>query len=460
VAGNKGEEIGTDTEEDGMSSLKTEISELVQEVVCKGRMSAALFLALSLFVFMNIFPHVTAIKEALYYFAVLAALLVVSRKREEISLRTPLAVPFLLFSSWSFLSSLLAVDRKESLYYFYNHLLEYVLLYYLVLMAFDSKRKFLFLNHLFVIPVALFSAASLSYFYLWQGNAFSARFGEGFTDSAINVMGYATVPAMLISGYLFFSSRDLRLRLLLVFSALLTAAASVLTQSRGTILAMIVGALVLASRTKKNFAFTALAIMLAVGVAAPLQIKARFTPDVISNDARLALARYATEVIKDYPVFGTGYAVDTAFESGIFPQEQYRGKLPAEMRERISEMDLLLPHNLLLNFAVRVGVPGILLFLGIFAVFVRMCFQLIRRGDDVFINDWSRCSLALFTVFFVKGLFEPITTHFVEVIYFTLLAMGTILWRLNRKGRSGSQPDTTLGQADEPINADVLHSHP
>lgn len=407
---------------------------LKQEITQEDRLGIAFFLSLSLFIFLNPFPRITTIKEVLYYSSVIMGAFSLVERRKKIFLRTPLVAPFILFILWSFLTSLLAVEKAASLYTFYNHLLEYVVLYCLIVEGFGSKNKLQFLAVLFLASATIFAAGALSYFYLWEGNQLTVRFGGGFANSAINVMGYATVPAMLLAGYFSVFQQDVRVRVILFVSLMLTAAASILTQSRGTILAMFVGFLVLFFRHKKVLIVFLLFLGLVIGINTP--IKNRFDLESISSEARVALAGYAWEVIKDYPVFGVGYAVETAFKSdGIFPQESYRKKLPLQRQESIKFMDLLLPHNMLLNFAVRVGVPGVLFFLGIFTVFVRMCINLVWRGKDPFIRGWAHCTLALFSTFFVKGLFEPITTHFVEVIYFSFLAMGTILWRLDQEAR-------------------------
>lgn len=214
-------------------------------------MSAVFLAVLSLFIFLNPFPHVTSIKEGLYYIAVATAAIIVFGGKQKISLYTPLATPFSLFALWAFVSSLLAVEKAASLYSFYNHLLEYILFCYLVILGFGTRRKLQLLTCLLIVSIKIFSIGSLCYFYLWPGHGFAARFGEGFTDSAINVMGYATVPAMLLAGYFFLFQQNCWAKVMLAFSFLLTAASSVLTQSRGTILSLFVGLMILFFDTEK-----------------------------------------------------------------------------------------------------------------------------------------------------------------------------------------------------------------
>jgi len=53
----------------------------------------------------------------------------------------------------------------------------------------------------------------------------------------------------------------------------------------------------------------------------------------------------------------------------------------------------------------------------------------------VSVSRW--CGLALLAMLFIKGNLEPIFTSFVENIFFSILAMITIAWRLNGGGESG-----------------------
>lgn len=386
-------------------------------------------LFLGVFIFFNIFPHTTTLKEACFYLALLGAFFTMARKEKDFIFRTPLAIPLSFFVVWSFATVVFAVDKVASLHDFYAHLVKYIFLYFLLVNYFDSKRRFLCLAKLILISVTIFSIGSLAYFYVWQGYDILSKFGTGFTDSAINVMGFATVFAMLIAGRFLLDNEEKVPRFLLWCAFIFNALASVLTQSRGTIIALLLSCLILFLKNKKIFIGIIVAVLLFLALT---PVKSRFSAEGIVTDLRTSLAAYSFEVMKDYPILGTGFAVDTAFErSGDFNVEKYLERLSPEIRRKLKVFDLLLPHNMLLNYGVRVGSFGLLLFVTVFAVFVKICLSLILGGRDDFTKDWGRCLLAGFAVVFLKGLFEPITTHFVEVIYFTIFAMGTILLRIN-----------------------------
>lgn len=383
-------------------------------------------LFLGVFIFFNAFPHTTTLKEVCFYLALSVALFALARKEKAFIFRTPLTIPLLLFVLWSSLTVVFAFDRGASLHMFYAHLIKYVFLYFLLVNYFDSRGGFLCLAKLILVSVSVFSIGALAYFYIWQGHDILTKFGIGFTDSAINVMGFATILAMLIAGRFLLDNQEKSIRFLLWGAFLCNALASVLTQSRGTILALLLASLILFAKNKKICLGIVAAMLIFLSFA---PVKSRFSSEMIAHDPRTALAEYSLEVMKDFPILGTGFAVDTPYErAGLFNVEKYTQRLSPEKHQELLIFDLLLPHNLLLNFGVRVGLVGLLLFLAVLAVFVKICGLLIWRGRDDFTKAWARCLLAGFAAFFLKGLFEPITTHFVEVIYFTLFAMGTILW--------------------------------
>lgn len=387
---------------------------------------------LGIFVFLNPFPHVTTITEVIYYLAFFAVVVIAVRREKLFLLWTPLSVPILLFVMWSFITVIFALDKAESLHDFYAHLLKYIVLYYMLINFFNSKEKFLYLPWLILVSVTIFSAVSLGYFYVWQGHDIFVRFGTGFTDSSINVMGYATVFAVLIAGQFLRARFSLWVNFLLAIAFLVNGGASVLTQSRGSIIALVISCIILVARYKKSLVAILLLISFFVALA---PVKSIFDLKNISNGTRVALASYSIEVLKDYPFLGTGFAEETAFKSGgIFDREKYISRIHPDMRKYLNDYNSMLPHNMFFNFGVRVGVPGVLLIFIVFIFFVKMCLILIRTGADEFIRGWGRCCLAAFAMFFVKGLVEPITTHFVEVIYFTIFSMGTILWYLNDNG--------------------------
>jgi O-antigen ligase len=132
------------------------------------------------------------------------------------------------------------------------------------------------------------------------------------------------------------------------------------------------------------------------------------------------------EIVKDYPIIGIGFGMGTYKKHIDFIK--YREKVPAALR---SILVLEYPHSMLIDLAIRVGIVGLILFLYIMYVFIKMCWRIIRYGKEDCIKQWSLCILSAFIMFLFIGIFEPVFVHMIEVVFFTILSMGTIVYRLN-----------------------------
>ncbi len=179
---------------------------------------------------------------------------------------------------------------------------------------------------------------------------------------------------------------------------------------------------------------------------------------------RISIAYISYEIIKDYPVFGTGFGIKTFQNRKAIDPKAYNARLPKKYRmdewgpkvvdlkaynEQVArnsgtgesppkETDIVehlfkRPHNMFLNIGVRMGLVGLLFFLYLLFVAGGMCWKTMRHGKDAFLKGWGHCVTAAFAMFLVKGSLDPIFTHLTEVVLFTILAMITIVWNLNQR---------------------------
>ena len=89
------------------------------------------------------------------------------------------------------------------------------------------------------------------------------------------------------------------------------------------------------------------------------------------------------------------------------------------------------PLNSFADVAVRTGVVGLALFLVVYVVFVRLCWSIIRHGKNDYIREWGGCIMATFIGVFVQELFADGMFGPQAIVFYTILAMITILWHLN-----------------------------
>ncbi|MBT3256877.1 MAG: hypothetical protein HN366_10520 [Deltaproteobacteria bacterium] len=429
---------------------------------------------MGIFIFFNPFPHTTSIQEISFYLSIFLVVLGIIFKKMPFSFKSPLSLPLVLFTLWAAIGLFFALDRDNSLHDFYSHLLKYLLLYYMLINVFNSKKRLEWLSWVIIISATLFCLGALGYEYLILGeNENSARFGVRFVQNPTNLMGVITLFAAILSAHhLTEKGRHWWYHILFVFCLLALLAVTVLTQSRSNFVALGVVAVILLSKYKKVLLAFVLVFALFICLS---PIKDRFILSEKSNVNdmgsllhRISIAYISYEIIKDYPVFGTGFGIKTFQNRKAIDPKVYNARLPKKFRmdewgprvvdlkaynEQVArnsgagesppkETDIVehlfkRPHNMFLNIGVRMGLVGLLLFLYLWFVAGKMCWKTIRHGKSAFLKGWGYCVTAAFVMFLVKGSLDPIFTHLTEVVLFTILAMITIVWNLNQ-----AEPET------------------
>lgn len=383
---------------------------------------------MGIFVFFNPFPHTTSIKEVCFYFSVVIVLILLLIKKEVFSFKTPLLLPVGLFAFWAFIGIFFALNKENSIHDFYSHLLRYILLFYILIHFFRSKKDLVNLSWIIIISSSIFSAGAIFYFYYILGHPLSTRFAAVgleaglLTQTPVNIIGIITLFATILSLQNLFTETHLQRRLLLVFCLLPLCVAIFLTQTRSTLLALFFSAILLFFNNKK-IVIVFLSVMLIITFIGP--IKKRMSHVNIYTSLRMGISSITYEITKDYPITGIGFGMQTYGES--VDLKAYNDRVP-DIRRNYIHTD---PHNIVLDIAVRVGFVGLVFFFYIIFIFFRMCWRCITHGKDDFIKNWGRCIASCFIAFFVIGLFQPVFSHMPEVILCIIFSMITVLWRLN-----------------------------
>jgi len=147
----------------------------------------------------------------------------------------------------------------------------------------------------------------------------------------------------------------------------------------------------------------------------------------LRKNIRIKMNLLTLEVIKEHSIIGIGFGLQTYGELDL---EKYQKRLPLKYHQINIIAD---PHNIVLDVAVRIGVPGLVFFFYIIFVFFKICWNIIRHGKDNFMKNWGRCLAACFIAVFTIGLFHPVFSHMPEVVFCTIFSMTTIIWRLNNE---------------------------
>ena len=389
---------------------------------------------MGIFIFINPFPHMTSIKEICIYLSFFVVFSLVIFKKTDFSFRTPLLVPFILFVCWAFFGLFFALDKENSIHDFYSHLLRYVVIYFILINFFNSKKRFINLSRIIIISSTSYSILGLFYFYIIMGNSWTTRFSYG---GSTGLLGYEvfgnSICALVIFSILlslnFFMDGSLRRKAALVFCLVPQVALVFLVQSKGAYIALVLSLIVLLWRNKKIL-LSVLVILVIVTAISPIKgrLSRLTTTEDISGNYRIEVMFTTLEIVKDYPVTGIGFGNETYGKR--VDLEMYNNRVPEKYRQSNNNI-IAAPHNMFLNILVRTGFLGLALFLSILFVFVRMCLRCVRYGEDDFVKKWGLCIGSAFLGFFVIGMFEQMFHHVVEVVMYTILSMGTILWRIN-----------------------------
>lgn len=385
---------------------------------------------MGIFIFFNPFPHTTSIKEFCFYGSVIIVLILICFKKIDFSFKFPLSFPFALFVAWTVIGLSLALDKANSLHDFRAHLLKYLVLYYILINSFNSRKQLVGLSWIIIISATIFSIGEIYYFYFMLGNNFSAKLVTGLTEIPVNWVGFITITAAIFSLHHIITENNLYVKIISFISLFPLCILSVLTQARSAALALFLSVIILCFKNKKLL-ITYLGIMLIVIAMTPL--KNRFIHASPITGLRLDINYTTLEIIKDFPIFGIGFGMDTYKNGKHINLEEYNKRVPEKYRQSSILND---PHSMPFSIAVRTGPIGLALFLYILFISFKMCRNCIRHGKDNFIKGWGRCVASVLMVVIVIGIFEPFFSHVPEVIFYTIFAMMTILWKLDSESNA------------------------
>ncbi|NQU80955.1 MAG: O-antigen ligase family protein [Bacteroidetes bacterium] len=296
-------------------------------------------------------------------------------------------------------------------------MLKYIAIYYLITNLYNNRKRFVILSWILIVSAAFLSIGGVIYLYNIHGSGLETRLGLPEVGIGVNYIGFFTITAIFFCLTNFFREVNLQFKVISIACVFVSLVATILTGTRGTFLGLFLPLILLFHRHKKKGAVVALIFLVIIGFTPVKQI---FTPNAIINriktEPRKAIWYSYWKVIKDHPITGIGYGRQT-YNTKIF------GKYNMQ--------NLHAPHNTFIDVTVRLGIVGLVLFLYIVFIFVRMGWQLAQYGNDDFIKTWALFLQATFVSFLIQGMFADMLLGVQIIIFFILMAMMTVLWRIN-----------------------------
>jgi O-antigen ligase len=389
-------------------------------------LSRALTVTLGIYIFIIPFPYRTAIQEICFYSSLALMAFLYGVKKPSISFNTPLSGPFLFFAAWVFVSLFFSIDKTNSFHDFFAYLLKDVALFILVYNIFSTKKRFTFLTWLIIVSGAFFSIGGMIYFYWVLKMPLAMRIGLPEVGIGGNYIGYVTVLTIFFSVTHFLHSRSNLGTWVSFFSVAGATLVTLFAQVKGTLLGFIPLLGVLFEK-KRSLVVVLIVVGLLISV---MPVRQLFTtdPDVLRrlDGGRVLIWDYYIPIIKDHPVTGIGFGMQTYRKEIINPDYEI---IP-------SYKEVFAPHNTFVDVAVRCGVPGLMFFLCILFAFARTGIGVIQNSHDPFIKGWALCLMAVFASYLIQGLFSDMLLGIQVKYFFIIFALMAILWKWHAEHRA------------------------
>lgn len=413
-----------------------------------------------IYIFINPLP-LDSISEVCYYFSCAALITLLLFRKTTFTLRSPLSIGLGLFFFWAVLGLFTTLDFSHTLHDLRGNLLEYLVIFYLLVNFYNSRNRLEFLSDLIIASAMVFSVVGLIVFYGIEGNPLSTRFGQTSGKMFTGFMCFTTIFAAILSLRGLYQPGSILRQAVYFFCFLVLTVATMLNQSRAVIISLSAALLITCLHRKKNIILIAVAAIIIV-----------FTPGFIdrinaigfTQDIRSKMFRLSWEVIKDYPVYGVGYGGQIYSNPKLIDLEKYNASLPekyqqnkfiwqiyskpklidlekydASLLEKYQHKKFIITstHNTFLDVAIRTGLVGLTLFCLIVLTALWMLWDIFfRRRSDEFFRSWSIYLFACLVSIMILSFFLDALYGAQGIILYIILAMINILWNLARKDRA------------------------
>lgn len=337
--------------------------------------------------------------------------------------RTPFDVVVALLVLLSAVSVIVSPDKGFSFYNYYHLMGRYIIIYYLVINNLTSLQQ---LQRL--VWAVLVSALLVAFYGFYQYihgvdiSAFQWVDGEQFPDLKVRVFstlqnpnllaGFLVVVMSLAVGLgLHMESRQGKLLLFALFALL--GVCLVLTYSRGAWLSLVAVTVVCGRLYNRKVLWVFLlvpVIALVCHDAVVERLVSIFNPTDTSSTLRLALWESTIAMILDNPLLGIGWGSYWM----VYPDYDFFLNNPAAR--------IVHAHNMYLHIAAEIGIPGLLVFLGIIYCHTKKAIDILGKT-----RNQQVAGLMLGVIAAVVGL---AVNGFTDYIMFNI-QMSMLFWLLN-----------------------------
>lgn len=343
-----------------------------------------------------------------------------------------LVVLFILISAASILVS---PDRNFSFYNYYHLMGRYIFIYYLVINNIHSLKQVKRLVWTVLSSALVVTGYGFyQYFHGVDISAFQWVDGEQFPDLKVRVFSTLKNPNLL-AGFLVMimalacglgcKAKDMKKRLLFLFLFILFGACLGLTYSRGAWIS--VGFVIALYGVLYNKRI--LWLLLLVPVALYLvhdgfteRLMSIFNPTDTSSTLRIALWESTVAMIVDKPLLGIGWGAYWL----VYPQYDFF--------IQDATTTIFHAHNMYLNIAAEIGIPGLLVFLTIMVGHIRTALSVVHEVTDRWVVGLLLGLVAALFGIAVNGFTDFIMFNIqLSMLFWLFNAMIVVIWQQNCK---------------------------
>ena len=389
-----------------------------------------------IYIFFNPFPHTTAIKELCFYISVLALIALIIFKKTGFSFRSPLSPSFLLFFLWGVFGLFFTLDIANSFHDLWAHFLKYVMVYFLLVNYFHLQKRLEIFSWVVVVSATIFSLWAIIIYYIVDGNPLSARLGVTFLEIHTDYIGFILIFALILTLNKLLHHQSTLASSSLLISSIILCATTLLTQSRGALIALVAAIIILSFLNKKILVLLAIIILLVMTIPG---FKERMNIKELLHNERRQINALTMEIIKSYPLTGLGFGMQIYGNTKLTDLKKFDSKLPKQYQGGVGGMFIGSPHNTLLDVAVRTGIIGFILFSSIIVTALFMLWRAWQVAKDEYFKSWIVCVFAAFLSFMIAALFADTAFGPQAVVFYTILAMITILWNINKSATNARE---------------------
>ena len=346
---------------------------------------------------------------------------------------TPFDIGIAIFVVLSAVSIWFSPDPGFSFYNYYNLMGRYILIYYLVINNMSSTSQ---VKSLLWVMIASATVVTLYgfYQYLFAANVSAVEWvdGEQFPDLKLrvfstmenpNLLAGFLVTMMAIASGMGLKSDDVKSKIVLFALVTMFGACLLLTYSRGAWLSIlaVIGVYGILCNRKIFWLLILLPIAIFFGHDAVLErIMSIVNPTDTSSTLRIALWESTIAMIVDKPLFGIGWGAYWL----VYPEYDFF--------LQNGNVKIFHAHNMYLNIAAEIGIPGLIAFLGIMYGHIRLAFTVLK--DTV--QGWSAGIvlgiLAAMGGMIVNGLTDYVMFNIqLSMLYWLLNGVIVIVWQQN-----------------------------